>query len=424
MTEKFDYIIVGAGLCGLTLAKGLSQKNKKVLVLEQGGYIKKFGNLLYAASIYDKFTLSKSRQGFIILRSFGVGGTSIVSCGNAVEFPEEEINKIGIDFRSELDSAKKECCQTTKHPIGKASMKIMKTANQLGYDMQPMPKLGLEKCVSCGNCILGCGHLAKWTAAEYLKDINKHDVCIITGFKVKKVLSSAGKAIGIEGSDGLFSSQKYFSDKIILSAGGIGTPIILQKSGVEEAGKSLFVDFFTNIYGINKEFNQAKEVSMSVVCAKFHKEDGFILSPFIDSSIGLLACVEIKHAGYALKLNSLMGLMNKINDDNVGRVYPNGAVDKALTQNDWKKLRKGNEIATEILIKSGVNPKSIFITLPRGAHPGGTAAIGKVVNTSLETKIKNLYVCDCSVLPEAPGFPPILTLIAISKWFAKNVLLK
>ncbi|MBU2257848.1 MAG: NAD(P)-binding protein, partial [Candidatus Omnitrophica bacterium] len=138
MTEKFDYIIVGAGLCGLTLAKELSQKNKKVLVLEQGGFIKKFGNLIYAASIYDKFTLSKSRQGVIILRSFGVGGTSIVSCGNAVEFPEEVIQRIGIDFRGELDAAKKECRQTTKHPIGKASMKIMDSANQLGYDMQLM----------------------------------------------------------------------------------------------------------------------------------------------------------------------------------------------------------------------------------------------------------------------------------------------
>ncbi|MBU0503876.1 MAG: FAD-dependent oxidoreductase [Candidatus Omnitrophica bacterium] len=424
MTEKFDYIIVGAGLCGLTLAKELSQKNKKVLVLEQGGFIKKFGNLIYAASIYDKFTLSKSRQGVIILRSFGVGGTSIVSCGNAVEFPEEVIKRIGIDFRGELDAAKKECRQTTKHPIGKASMKIMDSANQLGYDMQLMSKLGLEKCVSCGNCILGCDHQAKWTAAEYLKDINNQNVFIITGFKVKKVISSAGKAVGIEGKNNAFSSQKYFADKIILSAGGIGTPIILQKSGVEEAGKNLFVDLFTDIYGINKEFNQAKEISMSVVCTKFHKEEGFILSPFIDSSIGLLACVDVKYAGYALKLNSLMGLMNKINDDNVGRVYPNGTVDKTPTQNDWQKLKKGNKIATEILIKSGVNPKSIFITLPRGAHPGGTAAIGKVVNTSLETKIKNLYVCDCSVLPEAPGFPPILILVAISKWFAKNILEK
>lgn len=76
-------------------------------------------------------------------------------------------------------------------------------------------------------------------------------------------------------------------------------------------------------------------------------------------------------------------------------------------------------IAKEILIKAGVDPKSIIITSPRGAHPGGTAPIGITVDKNHETKIKNLFVADASVLPEAPGLPPILTIIALSKRLAK-----
>jgi choline dehydrogenase-like flavoprotein len=34
--NNFDYIIVGAGLSGLSLAKELSMRNKKVLLLEKG----------------------------------------------------------------------------------------------------------------------------------------------------------------------------------------------------------------------------------------------------------------------------------------------------------------------------------------------------------------------------------------------------
>jgi len=72
----------------------------------------------------------------------------------------------------------------------------------------------------------------------------------------------------------------------------------------------------------------------------------------------------------------------------------------------------------------GVRPQDIFITRPRGAHPGGTAGIGRVVNNRLETEIKNLFVCDTSVFPQSFGLPPILTLLALSRWFAKNVLLE
>ena len=54
-----------------------------------------------------------------------------------------------------------------------------------------------------------------------------------------------------------------------------------------------------------------------------------------------------------------------------------------------------------------------------GAHPGGTAAVGVVVDSNLQTKIDNLFVCDASVLPTAPGLPPILTIVALSKRLAK-----
>ncbi|WP_295609101.1 GMC oxidoreductase, partial [uncultured Methanobrevibacter sp.] len=71
-----------------------------------------------------------------------------------------------------------------------------------------------------------------------------------------------------------------------------------------------------------------------------------------------------------------------------------------------------------ILEKAGVDPKTIGSTVYRGAHPGGTAPIGKVVDSNLETEMSNLYVCDASVLPISPGKPPILTILALSKRLA------
>jgi len=69
-----------------------------------------------------------------------------------------------------------------------------------------------------------------------------------------------------------------------------------------------------------------------------------------------------------------------------------------------------------------VDPSSIVATSLRGAHPGGTAAMGRVVNQALETSIKNLFIADASVIPQAPGRPPILTITSLAKRLAKNVL--
>ncbi|KUK74408.1 GMC oxidoreductase, partial [Methanobacterium sp. 42_16] len=76
----------------------------------------------------------------------------------------------------------------------------------------------------------------------------------------------------------------------------------------------------------------------------------------------------------------------------------------------------------EILTEIGVDPSSIVATPLRGAHPGGTAAMGKVVDRSLETRIKNLFIADASVIPQAPGRPPILTITSLSKRLAKNII--
>lgn len=50
---------------------------------------------------------------------------------------------------------------------------------------------------------------------------------------------------------------------------------------------------------------------------------------------------------------------------------------------------------------------------------GGTAAIGRVVDTDLRTEVDGLYVCDASVLPETPGMPPIMTIVALAKRLAE-----
>jgi choline dehydrogenase-like flavoprotein len=119
-----------------------------------------------------------------------------------------------------------------------------------------------------------------------------------------------------------------------------------------------------------------------------------------------------------MPINKMLGIMTKTTDDAVGTVHPNGDVSKRVTKNDEIRLKEGSAISREILIKAGADPKSIVVSKVQGAHPGGTAAIGKVVNTDLQTRVDGLFVCDASVMPAAPGLPPILTIVALAKYLA------
>lgn len=160
---------------------------------------------------------------------------------------------------------------------------------------------------------------------------------------------------------------------------------------------------------------------MAVVSTKFAKEKGFILAPFIDVPLVLRWIIpRHKHLkGY--RHRNLIGIMTKIKDDKKGMVTEKERFFKIPSKEDYDKLNAGAETAKQIFMEAGIKKQDIFVTKPRGAHPGGTAAIGEVVDNNLRTQIENLYVCDASVLPESPGAPPILTIIALAKWLAKKL---
>ena len=97
-----------------------------------------------------------------------------------------------------------------------------------------------------------------------------------------------------------------------------------------------------------------------------------------------------------------------------GKVREN-CIEKYSTSNDVSLLARGSAVAGAILTEAGVDPTTLTSTPARGAHPGGTAAIGEVVDKNLETEISGLFVADASVFPSAPGAPPVLTIVALAR---------
>jgi choline dehydrogenase-like flavoprotein len=428
ISKKYEYIVVGSGAGGACISNELAKKGKSVLIIEKGEVEKKLGTFKDAVRVYDGNKLTKipkkSKEGVIIYRAFMAGGTTVVSMANGVRSLEKELLTHKIVLDDEFSECERELGvkQIPDSLISKAGLNIKEAANSLGYAFENMPKfVNVEKCKSCGHCSMGCFNDAKWTSYNHVTEAQKFGADVVFHTEVEKVITDHGRSKGVIVRNNN-QTMNIESDFVIIAAGGIGTPVILQNSGFTDAGTNLFIDILVNTYGVTERIGMVNEPQMSLVNLDFHEEDGFLLSSYIQPSREI-RLIELGVGGYTMPTNRMIGIMTKISDEPSGRVYSDGTITKDVTVKDKEKINKGTKISQEILIKAGAKPETIKISAPQGAHPGGTAAIGKIVNAHLETECKNLFVCDASVLPQSPGLPPILTILALAKRLGKELLM-
>ncbi len=121
------------------------------------------------------------------------------------------------------------------------------------------------------------------------------------------------------------------------------------------------------------------------------------------------------------RFRKALGVFAKVSDDGVGRVMANGKITKTFTEQDNKRFEYARETNKKVLVKAGCDPDDIHHSGFVMGHPSGTVKVGELLDTNLETSVKNLYCCDTSVFPEAPGRPPALTVVILGKRLAKRL---
>jgi len=429
---KTDILIIGSGAGGAALAKELSGKGKNITIIEKGEYIlqedlgtsKLFTNFYVGWKEQKGFWKSKDR-GIQVGRTINAGGTAVVAAGNGSRCLEKELLSLGIDLTKEFKETENELKITPvpENHMGEKTKRIVKASGELGYDMHPMPKfIDFTKCINCGLCMWGCRHGAKWSPVEYLREAESQGVNVLTNITIEEVMHSNGKVTGVKGI-GLEGNVEISADIVVLAAGGLETPRILLKSGISNAGKALFIDMTTIIYGFSSPESILKKTELitAAVITDLLDSNGFILAPNL-TAWEIINYWQTFQKGKGPNLEQALSVMLKIKDDNTGKVNIDGSFEKDITESDQKKLKDGTSIAKDILIQAGCDPNTVFTAGLEGGHPGGTAAIGEVVNTDLETEINNLFVSDASVLPTSPGAPPITTIISLAKRLANKLI--
>jgi choline dehydrogenase-like flavoprotein len=414
--KEFDAIVVGSGPAGATIARELSKRKKRVLILERGGNAPVKEGSPATASILNVVSVSDN---LVAPRAFTTGGTTALYFAVA-DFPPLDIfRSLGIDLSRELEEAKRELPLSVlpDELLGAQSIRLRQSAMELGYRWSKSTML-----VDLAKCASGYRSEAKWNARSYVQEALENAATLINRAKVLKVLFENDRAIGVEyelrKAKKEVEVRQAFGTKIILAAGGAASPILLRDSGIKSV--------------MNGGFYCHPSFGLFGLVSGLKAGDSFVgsMGQLLEDNIGVgdgnfprafyrMFMLSHRRLIRAFRHSRSIGVLVMVKEGPGGGLQEDGRYYKQFTQEDVSKLKRGEQIARRILRHAGA--KHIFKSTPAASHIGGSIRIKEHLDENLQTEYRNLHVCDGSVIPGNVRIAPTFTLICLGKYLANRL---
>ncbi|GJJ72308.1 long-chain-alcohol oxidase [Entomortierella parvispora] len=489
----FDVVIVGSGAGGGVMAAELSAAGKRVLVIEKGHHYGQHELTLNQCdgltNLYESSgSLTTTDGALTVLAGATWGGGTTVNWCASLQLPyfvREEWAKQGLPYFNTPAYQKSIDAVIARLGISDQYLKhntpnrlLLEACHKLGYPYKNIPQNTAHQEHSCGWCGFGCRFGEKQgTMMTFLQDAKDHGAQFMQDSFVEKVLVQKGRAVGVVGYQNGGGRFAIKANKVVVSAGSIHTPALLQRSGLKNKniGKNLHLHPVTYVFGkFDEKIDCYQGSIMTALTTVAENTDGNGYGSKIEVPShhpGLNAAfIKFKdakeHKRQMLEINHLMPLIVLTRDRDGGSITlgPDGLprINYVVSKHDTLSLEDGVERCLRILIAAGA--KTIYTTqrgveefhvnkelgaedpafktfldnvkktsikpgsaLIGSAHQMGSCRMGSNPKTSAvkptgETwEVKDLYVADASTFPTASGVNPMLTTYSMSHSIAQFI---
>ena len=243
-----DVVIAGSGAGGGVMAAELARAGRSVVVLEAGPFIPEpempTDELTAFDLMYLDHGLTATWDGAIsILAGAVVGGGTTVNWMTCIP-PQADVRREwardhgldgfdGPDFEADLVVLERELGVQDPPNVPAKDAAILRGAEVLGWEVAEIRRNGVG-CGDCGACPFGCRRGSKQGGLRtHLAEAGRLGARIVPDCRVERVLGAAGSAVtGVEASLPDGRRLVVRAPQVVLAAGALRTPGILERSGV------------------------------------------------------------------------------------------------------------------------------------------------------------------------------------------------
>ena len=497
LPKATDVLVVGSGAGGGVAAARLAEAGFEVTVLEAGPLVQgnEFAELEGAAQLLlyaDQGLRASKDQGIALTQGGAVGGGTTVNWLIMLRTPDhvlqEWARRFGVTGMSPADMApvfaqverEVHARVVTDDAHSPNNRLIIDGARKLGW-RAVSATINAKGCVRSGFCGMGCRYDAKQGALMvWLPRAIAAGATLVADARVETIelLRDGGpvprKRVTVVRRDPVtgrqLSSETIDARLVVLGAGAIGTPLILQRSGMGGGGVGRWLRLHpttavTGIYG--REMYGAAGLPLSAMCDEFLDMDGNGYGNWIECPPLHPALAAAAIGGFGAPHRTCMqqfpniGSLISLTRDGADTDLSNGSVRPRadggsqivyrLGPTDTRHVAAGIEQAARLHLAMGAREVMTLHADPLvirseadlaairssrmasndialfSAHVNGTCRMGTDAATSGATPdgerhgAPGIYIADGSLLPTALGVNPQETIMALATVVAGRI---
>ncbi len=275
-----DAVVVGSGAGGAVAAANLARAGLRTVVVEAGPVIgpaemTRDAPIFMARYFWEGgLRMIGGTTQIPTLQARCLGGSTVVNSAIMLELPDwvrqawREETGLELFTSRELDVAyarvfaRTRVAPTPMAVMGRRNLVVRSALAAAKMDGKPLPRAVVD-CEGCADCFVGCASGKKQSVdRSYVKDAVEDGAEVFTCAHVDRVSMDGTRATGVEGR---IVDPRGFRDVatfrvrapvVVLAAGVLHTPVILQRSGITAGGAvggTLFSHIGGGMVGIMEE---------------------------------------------------------------------------------------------------------------------------------------------------------------------------